>query len=135
MKKLLAISLIGIFMLVGFNACKKYEDGPTLSLRSKKARVVGEWTISKAENQGIDVSKQYAGFTLSFKDNDTYTAVFSGKSEPGTWAFDGEKDNIILTPTGSSTTETLKIIRLTNSELTFEMTALTQVTRFYFVTK
>jgi hypothetical protein len=35
-------------------ACKKYEEGPTLSLRSKTARVAGNWTLESYTVDGQD---------------------------------------------------------------------------------
>lgn len=41
--------------LIFFDGCKKYEDGPMLSFRSKKARVEGNWKVDKYTVDGIDV--------------------------------------------------------------------------------
>lgn len=34
--------------VVGISGCKKYPDGPAFSLKSKKARLVGEWEMLDA---------------------------------------------------------------------------------------
>jgi hypothetical protein len=135
MKKLLAVILLAIFALTGFNSCKKYEDGPLISLRTKKARVVGDWKISKATTDGIDVTSAWSGVYLYFKKDDSYNVEDNGVTDNGKWKFDGKKENLLLTGTGSSTTDTYKIIRLKNKELTIETTIGTQVTRFYLKTK
>jgi len=39
------VMFLAVFML--FNSCKKYEEGPLLSLRSKNARLTGEWVLKE----------------------------------------------------------------------------------------
>ncbi len=48
MKKI-SILLLLCVMLFAIPACQKYEDGPMFSLRSKKARVDGDWRVTKLE--------------------------------------------------------------------------------------
>jgi len=42
MKKLLLVLACGLMIL---QSCKKYEDGPAFSLRSKAARLEGKWCL------------------------------------------------------------------------------------------
>lgn len=44
----LAIILIPLAIMITISECKKGEDDPFISLRSRKARVAGEWNISKS---------------------------------------------------------------------------------------
>lgn len=63
MKKLIApFLLLGVILLAA--ACGKYEDGPTMSLRSRKARVANIWTYDKVTVNGKD-------FTIFFDTNYT----------------------------------------------------------------
>ena len=49
MKKIIAVTL-GLALVTGsFYSCKKGDNDPFLSLRTRKARVVGSWTVSKEE--------------------------------------------------------------------------------------
>jgi hypothetical protein len=58
MKKILFYSfIIGIL----FTTCKKYEEGPYISFRSKKARVVGDWELISYCRVDVD-----AGITTMF---------------------------------------------------------------------
>lgn len=55
MKKII-ISTIGILALsVNLSSCKKGENDPFLSLKSRKARLVGEWNLTKIEGTYSDV--------------------------------------------------------------------------------
>lgn len=44
-KYILKLALFLFAIMLVFNSCKKGEDDPFLSLRSRKSRVIGEWTI------------------------------------------------------------------------------------------
>ena len=57
MKNLLKLFLI-LICFVTFS-CKKYEDGPTVSLRTKKARVVNKWKVDSYYINGVDKTTDY----------------------------------------------------------------------------
>ncbi|PKP17229.1 MAG: hypothetical protein CVU05_15925 [Bacteroidetes bacterium HGW-Bacteroidetes-21] len=54
MKNLILVSFLGIALM--FSSCGKYEEGPSLSLLSKKARVAGEWVYESMTVNGTDVT-------------------------------------------------------------------------------
>ena len=60
-----------------FAGCKKYSDGPTISLRTKKERVTGQWRIRYFEVNGVDSTLQISDYCYLFLGPD--------HSEPGTW--------------------------------------------------
>lgn len=45
MKKLLSLSVLLVIVGTSFTACRKGEEDPWLSLRTRKARLVGEWKV------------------------------------------------------------------------------------------
>lgn len=56
MKNIIQV-LVLLFIVAGsLNACRKYEEGPNVSLRSKKARVTNNWRIESAQLEGTEVS-------------------------------------------------------------------------------
>jgi hypothetical protein len=73
-KTILALSCLTLLSGV-FSSCKKGENDPFLSLKSRKARVVGEWKISKLEETGTstDFGESYQ-FTHS---NDGSTTIYT----------------------------------------------------------
>jgi hypothetical protein len=134
MKKLIVFSLVVFFAMVSFNSCKKYEDGPRLSLRSKTNRLVGEWKLSKAtDKNGIDVTSLFKNFLITFTETD-YESSQNGVKGSGTWTFDDKKVNVLIKPSGTGDEEKLFIIRLTNDEFTFEHTIGVITTRYYYIT-
>jgi hypothetical protein len=54
------ITLFGLSILIigGAISCKKYDDGPAFSLRSKKARAVAEWNVKSYTVDGENMLYQ-----------------------------------------------------------------------------
>ena len=50
---LLAVAFIGMMFTT---SCRKYEEGPNVSLRKKEARVTNNWRIESAQLNGNEVS-------------------------------------------------------------------------------
>ncbi len=46
MKKLFFLAAGALFLSANLSSCKKGENDPTLSLKSRKARLTGEWTVT-----------------------------------------------------------------------------------------
>ncbi len=119
--KNLKFSLVAVFAaLLVFGACGKYEEGPSMSLRSKKARLAGDWKVVKVVAGSVEVSdlSEYGGTTTFDKDG-------TGKVSGGPlavafeWEFSDDKTKIITKTTilGVEGKVEAKILRLTNKEL------------------
>ncbi len=124
-KKILSLSLIAMVGLgiVATPSCKKYPEGPSLSIKSKKARLAGTWKESKVIKENGDAGTPDNTYTLTFtKDGKVTVKTDAGMlgtlSVDGTWKFDNKKENIITTY-GNSTSQR-KIIELKNKELGLE---------------
>jgi hypothetical protein len=122
-----AALLIGGFTLA---SCGKYEDGPALSIRSKKARVAGDWMIEKYLEDGVDKTSDYRAFiaseTVTNEKDGTYTSSYTATStfggatdtDNGTWEFISDKEQIkTLSSASGSEADTMQILRLTNKEM------------------
>ena len=137
MKSLHKIGLTAVIAVtVILSSCGKYEDGPKMSLASKKSRIVNSWKLDKVIWNGID--QPISGWTFvydikkdgSFTSSSTYAVVsFSGT---GTWEFSGDKESLITTYTGSTPT-TVKITRLKTKELWTKETIGTDVQEHHYV--
>jgi hypothetical protein len=60
---------ISILILFAIFSCSKYEDGPLISLRSKKARLLGEWKVVEFMKDEEDLTHFYldtCGCTIQF---------------------------------------------------------------------
>jgi len=126
-KNLTYLTLAGTTVL-GVSSCGKYEDGPNFSLRTKKARVVGDWNVKSVGSQVLGVQNvgtfQF-GFTvnMTFDKNGSvvqtwnysYGSYSSSDSYSGDWTFSSDKEHLLMTMDGI--TDTMEIKRLTNKEL------------------
>ncbi len=116
-KKLLLLAAAVVIML-SFNSCKKYPDGPLFSLRSATARLVGKWKIV----DGIDNDdvKVY----LIFKKSGDFTEEVKYGSDnyelDGEWKWGTGKKTVIIEFDESSDESELTVLRLTNSEFWFK---------------
>lgn len=124
--KFLSIALLAVTFVLG--SCSKYEEGPALSLRTKKARLAGVWKVEKfVDNDG---STSYPDSddngTIEYtKDNDVKAAytIFGVQAViSGEWEFIKDKEwlRVILDFNGEKEVEESKILRLKNDELWLE---------------
>lgn len=121
--------------------CKKYEEGPGLSLKTKKARLVGDWDLKETDNERTqEFLKTNGEIIFEFeKDGDVnvstegilnysyggwygYSYSYSrdvDNNELGSWEFNDDKSDVEITY-GGNYTNSFEIIRLTNKELILE---------------
>ena len=67
---LLAVSAIAVA------SCGKYEEGPGFSLLSKKARIVGEWSLSSMTVNGQSQDLSGTTVAVNIKKDGTYTVDY-----------------------------------------------------------
>lgn len=111
--------------VLAFNmqSCKKYEDGPGFSLRTKKARLVGDYEVVRIGNQ----SYPQGGYSIEMefeKDGDfsfTYSYGTYSYSYAGDWEFSSDKEDLEIK--FGSFIEVFEIKRLTNKEVWLEDTS------------
>ncbi len=96
-KNTLALLFI-VFGLITFTGCSKYEEGPGISLRTKKSRVVGEWQVTTFKINGADyLHLTYSAvFHCSSGSSFNYTNTGNIKIE---WTFkkDGSSASVVNT--------------------------------------
>lgn len=141
-KVLLAGSLA---VAVSLNGCKKYDDGPSISLLTKTQRLTGDWEVTKfkssqtlgnnSTNQNsinIEIEIEFdkdGDFDIRTVMNYTYSNYYGNMytssyvdNESGEWEFSSNKDEIELDFDDYSILDTeIEITRLTNKELEGEI--------------
>lgn len=127
MKRTLAYTLSLMAILVAFSACKKYEEGPTVSFRSKKARVIGEWKVTELSENNQSILDADNRTEYDFKDDSYIYRSIGGVitvSYVGDWEFSERNDDIVLSYTDGSLTysQSWEIIRLAHDEMILEQT-------------
>jgi hypothetical protein len=115
---LFAAALAGVTV---FEGCKKYEEGPGLSFRSREERVANTWEVEKVLEGGVEVANPDGTVTFD-KDGGfsaTYTSFGVSITLNGTWQLvnDDEDIEVKVTSNGISSTTTAKILKLKEKEL------------------
>ncbi len=107
-------------IMLTFSSCKKYEEGPVISLRTKTARLTAEWKIVESTSQ----EEIFNDLTFEFdKDGDfsmtvPYTDEVLAITVEGTWEWEDNKEYIKIIVEDNDTK--WKVLRLTSSEFWFE---------------
>lgn len=145
MKNMIRIAALALVVGgISLASCKKYEEGPMLSLLTKKARVVGTWTVEAYLENGVDKTSQYRQFvtgeTFTTKKDGTYTYdatyVVGNSSDAGTWEFIDSKDDLkTLSNQSGSTPDTMVIVKLKSKELWVKSKSGSPVAEFHYKAK
>ncbi|MEN8839301.1 MAG: hypothetical protein ABF238_02205 [Flavobacteriales bacterium] len=115
--------LLAVALVFGSTSCK-YEEGPALSLRTKKARVAGEWTIEKIIYADGTEDTDNGDVVYNFEKDGTGKVTFTTTIGSTTttsdidfkWEFTDSKEKIKVDIDGLGTEEST-ILRLTNKEM------------------
>jgi len=121
MKTKILLLCFSITVIPFLDGCKKYPDGPTISLSSKKGRVANTWKYEKVFEvaTGIESTQWYNGDYIEFKKDGTYSETYGSSTYVGTWAFSSNKEEFIMTSNGSSNAQTYQIRKLKGKEFWF----------------
>lgn len=126
MKNTLIIALLACLTL---GSCNKYDEGPSLSLRSKSHRLCGNWSISETYvNNILQQASTPSSWTIEANGSCTRTSIDTYSqtetSVNGTWAFNNDKTIVDITweiPSLSMTfVENWTVLRLKEKELWLE---------------
>lgn len=121
MKSSIATALVSVILISGTTSCKKYEDGPMLSLRSKEERISNIWVIKSATRYGVDVSSRFVDYELEltkpgfaniyyFRDN----VLYRGN---GIWSLGESNNNLWLHFDNPNLARYYKITKLKEKEM------------------
>jgi hypothetical protein len=129
MKSKLLSLIVAVALVFSVQSCGKYDEGPGLSFRSKKARVAGTWKLSKSSTNGVNepLDADDKDDELRLDKDGTLEFVDPGNATiKGTWDFESDKEKLKFTFNlgagrgGSSVSTSATIIRLANKEMILE---------------
>jgi hypothetical protein len=120
-KLLLFIALI----IVAVSSCKKYEEGPRVSLASKKSRVANTWKYDEIliNNQPQNLSTNDINARLELTKDGAATYTYGGGVSRGSWEFSDDKEDLTITLVStlgffsSQDIRKYRILRLKNDEM------------------
>lgn len=131
----LAVFILGLCACLIFaEGCKKYPEGPALSLRSKKERVANTWKLDALISGGVDSAMYFNAFfndyTLTLSKSGSYTIFYNQVryfgpdpvTESGDWSFSSDKEDLQITPKATTygsvpPPSTFQIMKLYEKEL------------------
>ena len=122
-KKPSLVAICAAVLIFNFSSCK-YEDGPSISLRTKKGRLTGEWEVKyidgrQASGNGIEIILEFEkDGDLTQKWTYSYYGTSYSYSYKGEWEWEDNKRNLEITIDGYKSE--WEITRLTNKEFEFE---------------
>ena len=112
MKKFSTIALVSVFALsLVITGCKKYQEGPGITVASKKGRVSAVWNVTESYSDGVldtcstDCTASRAASTTEYSKDGKYTDinvwVVAGTTvltttTTGTWEFSQDKMSILI---------------------------------------
>ena len=108
------IFFIILIISASLTSCKKYEEGPALSLRSKTARVANTWKVVSYTINGVDNTSFLTSinYTETYDKDGNYSYNSSAGTGLGKWEFQSDKEQIKRSGVSGQSTETLEILRL-----------------------
>lgn len=139
MKKVTLIILVG---LISLTACKKYDEGPSISLRSKENRLCQKWKLYDAYWNGdpAEIKNTIIEFSKDGKYHSISNVSFSTTVEENyNWQFINKKSDIEIYGTkyvydayyDSTSQEYLVDSVLTNFKTTYQIIKLTKKELWY----
>ncbi|MBI48812.1 MAG: hypothetical protein CL850_00785 [Crocinitomicaceae bacterium] len=118
------LTILTLVILISYG-CTKYDDGPAFSLRTKKARLSGEWELEEYNMNGVSqLTGSDYNIIWEFERNGDFTQTLDYGSYSynynGEWEFDDNGEELeIQTSYG---TQTWEINRLSSNDLWLEVT-------------
>ena len=106
------IILLAAIIIPTVQSCKKYQDGPMLSLRSRTERVANTWKVDNYKINGNDYTSLVAGYTETYTKDGNYYYSWGSLDGTGKWAFQNNDKEIKLTGINNQSSQTLFIQKL-----------------------
>jgi hypothetical protein len=114
-KTLLFLTLLNISI---FSGCKKYDEGPSMSLHTKNARVENLWKFQKVTDEtGVDMTADYVNTTVEFNKDGNFLITNGIDAQAGKWELNHSKEDIVLTNSNNGYVWKWHIIKLKNKEM------------------
>ena len=117
--------LIGILVIVSsLTSCKKYPDGPWISLETRTARVANTWKMEQIMLNGSDITSTLTSinYTETYDKSGNYSYSSTIGSGSGKWAFENKDTQIKRNGVSGQSSEDLTILRLKEKSFWYKYT-------------
>ena len=132
MKQIVFYILLSTISTILLISCKKYPDGPGISVISKKERLSNVWHLASYFENGVDkttdFNNAFQNAVITINKTGDYSLKYKAwglinYSESGTWRITNKNANFETNPTsGSGSVGSHRILRLKEQELWYEDT-------------
>lgn len=113
---LLALLFIAL-TLTSIESCKKYEDGPAISLRSRSARLSNTWRVENYKVNGDDLTSLVSGYSETFSKSGDYSYSWGILNGSGNWTFQNKDEQVKLSGNDGQSSRMLFIRKLEEKTL------------------
>ncbi|MDO9000020.1 MAG: hypothetical protein Q7W45_09665 [Bacteroidota bacterium] len=111
--KFIAVTIILSALLIPtIQSCKKYPDGPTISLRSRAERVANTWKVENYKINGNDYTSLVSSYTETYTKQGAYSYSWGILDGTGTWSFQNKDTEIKLNGSDGQASRKLTILKL-----------------------
>lgn len=130
---LVAITIFALSFV--FTSCKKYPEGPALSLRSKEARVANTWKVESYTINGVDYTStlKNINYTETYTKDGIYSYTYLGNSGTGKWEFNSDKTQIKRSGVSGQSSDNLYILKLKENEFWFYLMDGSDKEEYHFI--
>lgn len=111
----LFILLSGLLIITN-TGCKKYPEGPAVSLTSKTERVANTWRVDYYLINGKDYTSSVTNYTETFTKNGNYYYSAGSVTGSGNWNFQNNENEIRINGISHMSSETLFILKLKEND-------------------
>jgi hypothetical protein len=109
------IPLLLILSMLFLDACKKYPQGPDISLLPRRERIEGKWIAGSVKYNSNDSTANYKNYIWEFTRQYSVILQINNKKYLGYWSTQ-TNDNEFVIEYDSLPKITFKILRLTDKE-------------------
>lgn len=101
-------------VVLSLTSCKKYQEGPSISLRSKAERVSNTWKMEKVTMNGTDITSMYTSINYleTYDKEGVYSYTSTADSGSGQWTFEANNEQIRRKGVSGQPTLDLTILKL-----------------------
>ena len=108
----IVILVLGAITLATIPSCKKYPDGPKLSLRSRSERVANTWKVENYKVNGTDFTSLVSSYIETFSKDGAFSYSWGIANGSGKWTFQNSDKEIKLNGVDGQSSRTLFIMKL-----------------------
>jgi hypothetical protein len=132
--KIALLALLTITIAVStLQSCKKYENGPRISLRSRTQRVANIWKIENYTLDGKDLTSLSSGYTQTFTSDNNYSFSFGILGGTGKWVFQNDDKEIKIYGINGQSSSVLTILKLEEKSFWYKSTDAGKITVMHLI--